>query len=291
LPEVLMSQLRDENAGRHVGLRIMRIATHHAARSRGLGSQLLSDIEAEFADAVDWLGVGYGATPELVRFWEENGYGTVHLATTRNETSGEYSVLMLRPTSAAGVELRDRHAEWFAGRIRDVLSDALTDMDPDVARAALRACPAAPTTGRSLSDADWRLIGGAAYGPALYSVNPRPFRDLALAHLIDGDPGLLDARQERLLVAKLLQQRPWPAVATDLEYHSPTTAMRSLGDTLKPLVDEYGTEAALSERERYVDGDGEGDGDGDGDRDGVGHGGGDGDGDRNGVGHGDGDGN
>ncbi|MFB6266338.1 MAG: tRNA(Met) cytidine acetyltransferase TmcA [Halodesulfurarchaeum sp.] len=288
LPDVLMSQLRDEDAGRHVGLRVMRIATHHAARSRGLGSHLLAEIETEFADTVDWLGVGYGATPELVRFWEANGYGTVHLATTRNEASGEYSVLMLRPTSAAGVELRDRHAAWFAGRIRDVLSDALTDMDPDVARAALRACPATPNTGRSLSEADWRLVASAAYGPALYSVDPRPFRDLALAHLIGGDPELLDARQERLLVAKLLQQRPWPAVARDLTYHSPTTAMRSLGDALKPLVDEYGTEAARSERERYVDvdEDSDRDGDGDEDRDGAGDADGDGAGDADGDGDG-----
>ncbi|MFB6086935.1 MAG: GNAT family N-acetyltransferase, partial [Haloarculaceae archaeon] len=105
IPDVLTSQLRDENAGVPAGMRVLRIATHHAARSRGLGSALLDAIRAEFADEVDWLGTGYGATPDLVRFWAANGFRTVHLSTRRNETSGEHSVVMLDPTSDAGQRL------------------------------------------------------------------------------------------------------------------------------------------------------------------------------------------
>ena len=36
-------------------------------------------------DTVDYLGVGYGATPRLVEFWTDCGYRTVHLSTTRND--------------------------------------------------------------------------------------------------------------------------------------------------------------------------------------------------------------
>ncbi len=67
LPDVLTTQLRDFDAGIPTGMRVMRIATHHAVRSSGLGSRLLAEIRREFSD-LDWLGTGFGATPELLRF-------------------------------------------------------------------------------------------------------------------------------------------------------------------------------------------------------------------------------
>ncbi|SFG38637.1 tRNA(Met) cytidine acetyltransferase [Halopelagius inordinatus] len=251
LPDVFTSQLRDEEAGVPVGYRVMRIATHHAVRSRGLGSRLLAEVRREFDDSADYLGVGYGATPELLSFWEANGYSTVHLSTTRNATSGEYSALMLRPLSAAGAALRDRHAEWFLDRISAVLSDPLRDLDPDVARAAIRACGGARDP--SLSDREWRVVVGASYGPGIYSAAPEAFRRLALAHLVSPDRAPLDARAERLLVRKVLQGRPWTPVSEELGYVSEGQCMRALGDAYKPLVDEYGTESAREERARYTE--------------------------------------
>ncbi|MFB6124405.1 MAG: tRNA(Met) cytidine acetyltransferase TmcA [Halanaeroarchaeum sp.] len=248
LPDVLMSQLRDEAAGRAVGMRVVRIATHHAARSRGFGSRLLAAVREEFED-VDWLGTGFGATPELVAFWAENGYGTVHLSTTRNDRSGEYSAIMLAPVSSAGDALAGRHADWFVRRIVDQFPDVLRDVDPDVARAVLRACEATPAL--DLAPADWRHVIGAASGPALYSVDPGPFKRLAVRALVDG--GLLDDRQERLLVAKVLQARDWESVADLLAFHGTAAAMRALGDAYVPLVDEYAPSSALTERDRYRD--------------------------------------
>ena len=251
IPDVLTSQLRDEDAAIPVGYRVMRIATHHAARSRGLGSRLLGELRAEYEDDADWLGVGYGATPELLSFWRANGYSTVHLSTTRNDTSGEYSAVMLDPLSYLGERLHDRHASWFADRIPDVLADSLRDLDPDVARAALRACDADPPL--DLADSSWRVVAGAAHGPGMYSVDPAPFRRLARYHLVAGDADLLAAREERLLVAKLLQARPWDAVADSLNFHSTSQAMRALGDALRPLVEAYGTAAAREELARFTD--------------------------------------
>ncbi|MFB6119679.1 MAG: tRNA(Met) cytidine acetyltransferase TmcA [Halobacteriaceae archaeon] len=247
IPDVLTSQLRDEVAGEAAGVRVVRIATHHAVRSRGLGSALLDAVEAG-ADA-DWVGSGFGATPELLDFWDANGYGAVHLSTTRNETSGEYSAIVLKPTSERGQTLHDDHAAWFADRAPAVLADALRDADPDVVRATLRATDADPDP--DLDDRDWRLVAGAAYGPALYDVDPRPFRRLAVAHLVDPAPDVLSAREERLLVTRVLQNRSWGTVAEDLGYHSTSECMRALGGAYRPLVDAYGNAAARAERERY----------------------------------------
>ena len=249
LPDVLTSQLRDVDAAIPVGQRVVRIATHHAVRSRGLGSRLLDRVHDEFVDEVDWLGVGYGATPDLLRFWAANDYGVVHLSTTRNDTSGEYSALMLRPTSDAGQALHDRHADWFAGRVRGLLSDPLRDLDPDVARAALHATDADLDT--DLSPADWRVVVGASYGAGISAVSPGAFRSLAVAGIVDRLDAL-DADAERLLVRRVLQCHDWDAVAEELGFVSTAECMRAFGDACKPLVDAYGTEAALAERDRLT---------------------------------------
>jgi tRNA(Met) cytidine acetyltransferase len=271
LPDVLTSQLRDEAAGEPVGVRVLRIATHHAVRSQGLGSALLDGVATEFGDGtatgaldaaapewdgdpVDWLGVGYGATPDLVRFWRRNGYRMAHLSTSRNETSGEYSALMLRPCSAAGRALHERTAAWFARRIGSVLADPLRDADADVVRGALAA--AAMPTPLDLTDREWRTVAAAAFGPGLYAPAPRPFRTLALHYLTGGDPAAterpdLPAAEERLLVRKALQARAWDDVAADLAFVSRRACMRQFGDAMATLVDAYGNDAAREEGDRY----------------------------------------
>src|SRR5699024_869756 len=50
LPDVLTSQLRDERAGIPTGWRVLRIATHHDARSRGFGSYLLDAVREASTD-------------------------------------------------------------------------------------------------------------------------------------------------------------------------------------------------------------------------------------------------
>ncbi len=248
IPDVLTSQLRDEDAGAQTGHRVLRIAVHGAVRSRGLGAALLDAVGREFGDDVDWLGVAFGATPRLCRFWAANGYGTVHLSTTRNSRSGEYSAVMLRPTSAAGRSLADRHAARFARRVTGVLADPLRDADPTVVRVVLGATAADPTT--DLTDHEWRVVAAAAFGPGLYDAAPGAFARLARAALVDGGCGL-DGRAERLLVAKALQRRPWPDVADALDYESRRAAMRALGEAYRPLVDRYGGTAAAREADRY----------------------------------------
>ncbi|ELY83308.1 tRNA(Met) cytidine acetyltransferase TmcA [Natrinema gari] len=263
LPDVLTSQLRDEAASDPVGRRVVRIATHHAARSRGLGSHLLERIRAEFAAGsgdgddpagVDWLGTGFGATPGLLSFWRKNDYRTVHVSTTRNDASGEYSALMLAPISDEGRALHDRHADWFVRRFAALSSDALDDLAPDVARAVLRSVDAEAGPPLELSAHEWRVVAGAAYGPGLFDVDPGPFRALVVRYFVD-DPDTVDLtdREERLLVLRVLQGQTWETVADRLAYPSAGQCMRALGDACCPLVDRYGEDAALEVRERFGD--------------------------------------
>ena len=259
VPDVLTSQLRDEAAAEPQGLRTVRIATHHALRGEGFGSRLLDEVHGEFADDVDYFSVGYGATPRLLRFWRRAGYRTVHLSASRNDASGEHSAIMVRPVGETGPgrALLDRNAAAFRDRERDGLSDGHRDVDPDVVIGALRACPARMPV--ELTEVEWRSVVGASFGPGMYDSAPGAFRDLAIAALIDGDERIegtdgdaLDDREERLLVRKVLQGRPSDSVADELGYVSTGACMRALGDAYEPLVQRYGTDFALDERERFI---------------------------------------
>ncbi len=252
LPDVLTSQLRDEAAAEPVGYRVMRIATHQVARSRGVGSRLLDRCHTEFAERVDWFGVGFGATPRLVDFWAKNGYRTVHLSITANDRSGEHSALMLRPFTAAGRKLTARHTDWFCDRIGPMLSDVLSGLDPGVVQAAIGAAQPS-TTDRldSLSARDWRVIAGVGYGPGTYEAAPQVFRTVAMAYFLS-EAAFLSDIQERLLVRKVLQGEPWESVAVGLGYASTSQCMREMGAIGRAVCEELGGEIAQTERERYT---------------------------------------
>jgi tRNA(Met) cytidine acetyltransferase len=244
IPDLLTSQLRDREAAIPVGQRILRIATHDAVRSRGLGSMLLSQMRHICSDA-DWLGVGFGATPGLLDFWRRNDFRTVHLATSRSERSGEHSAIMLDPQSAAGHDLLDRHTEWFLERLPATLTDSLAHLDPDVVRAVCRTIDGSPPL--ALSDFEWQLAAGIATGRAILATSPRPVRRLTLSHLVGGDEDLLTETQERLLVHKTLQCHDWESVSRDLDFGARSNCKRALSDAVRELVGEYGDETTLDE--------------------------------------------
>ncbi|MEF8821186.1 MAG: tRNA(Met) cytidine acetyltransferase TmcA [Halovenus sp.] len=249
IPDVLTSQLRDENAGKPDGCRVMRIATHPARRSQGLGSHLLDRIGADAKEqGVDWLGVAYGVTPELVEFWMQNGYRTVHLSTTRNDRSGEHSVVMLRPLSDQGKQLHHRHTEWFLRRTPETLRESLSTVEPAVVRAACRSTSGDPAL--DLTKWEWRHAAGLPHGKAIFETAPRAVRKLCFRYLVD-DADLLSPEQERLLIRKALQGQPW-ATVTEMEgFQTESICKRTLGSAVEPLVERYGTAAAVAELERY----------------------------------------
>jgi N-acetyltransferase 10 len=44
-----------------------------------------------------WIGVSYGLTPQLHKFWKKQGYVPVYLRQTTNELTGEHTCIMLAP--------------------------------------------------------------------------------------------------------------------------------------------------------------------------------------------------
>ena len=58
---------------------------------------LFSRLSERTPDALDYVGVSYGLTQQLHKFWKRHSFAPVYLRQTPNDLTGEHSCVMLRP--------------------------------------------------------------------------------------------------------------------------------------------------------------------------------------------------
>ncbi|XP_055030053.2 RNA cytidine acetyltransferase [Misgurnus anguillicaudatus] len=98
---------------------------------------LLLKLNERRAERLDYLGVSYGLTPQLLRFWKKAGFIPVYLRQTPNDLTGEHSCVMLK-------ELNDEDSEdqgqwlsafWkdFRKRFLSLLSFQFSKFNPTLA--------------------------------------------------------------------------------------------------------------------------------------------------------------
>jgi N-acetyltransferase 10 len=74
---------------------------------------LFSKLSERRPDALDYVGVSYGLTQPLHRFWKRSGFAPVYLRQTPNELTGEHTCVMIRPLEKS----EDR--SWLGAFTRD----------------------------------------------------------------------------------------------------------------------------------------------------------------------------
>lgn len=57
---------------------------------------LLQRLSERKPENLDYLGVSYGLTPQLLRFWKRAGYVPLYLRQTTSELTGEHTCVMVR---------------------------------------------------------------------------------------------------------------------------------------------------------------------------------------------------
>ncbi|TGZ57202.1 hypothetical protein CRM22_009984 [Opisthorchis felineus] len=64
---------------------------------------LLSRLNERAPETLDYIGVSFGATPSLLRFWKRSGYIPVYLRQSLNELTGEFTCIMLKQFNESSV--------------------------------------------------------------------------------------------------------------------------------------------------------------------------------------------
>ncbi len=228
LADALVVHMGHPEAGRLSMVRSVRIAVHPELRRLGLARRLVEHVHASYRP--DLFGTLFGATADLIAFRRSLGYRLVRVSASRGARTGEPSVVMVRPESAAAHALcRDLERELA----RDLpFQVALMTADGDLLEPELGAAlEAAPTP---MSDAEAEaLVVAYAHGPrTLESVGA------ALAHYLGHHPDRLAALPvvERTLIAtRVLDRKSWPEVgrAVGMPTH---VAMRAMRRAVRALI-------------------------------------------------------
>ncbi|XP_009895741.1 RNA cytidine acetyltransferase [Dryobates pubescens] len=97
---------------------------------------LLLKLSERQAESLDYLGVSYGLTPRLLKFWKRAGFVPVYLRQTPNDLTGEHSCIMLKMLSDEDTEQEPwLTAFWkdFRRRFLSLLSYQFSTFSPSLA--------------------------------------------------------------------------------------------------------------------------------------------------------------
>ncbi|MCW3131517.1 MAG: tRNA(Met) cytidine acetyltransferase TmcA [Candidatus Methanospirare jalkutatii] len=203
IPDLMLKHYWMEDFPKLKGVRIVRIATHPALMRRGIGSFALREL-LKWASSFDWVGAGFGVSPELLRFWLRNGFLPAHITPQRNEISGEHTVVVLK---ASNFDLEAVNAE-FVRRLVEYLCDELRDLETETALGLIRSIKRKGAPKISLGDVERCRMQKYLEGFSAYEYIADIARPLVKAFYCAGG-SINDEQNERVLVAKCLQLKSW----------------------------------------------------------------------------------
>ncbi len=240
IPSRLLAHYGHKGFPKLWGWRIVRIATHPALQRRGLGTRVLQEIVREArAAGVDWVGAGFGASEDLLRFWVRAGFLPVHISPQRNPVSGEYSVFVVLPLSRQAEDMLREIVGEFKRRLIDSLHDVYFDLSPRVGRMLL-----SPRWGEArprLRFSQKLRLKDYLTGYNTYEMASDAVWEIARAYFLSPpDERPLTEEEEVALLARTLQGRGWGMVAGLLKVKKVVEVMDILRGAVKKLVMLYG---------------------------------------------------
>ncbi|XP_077372263.1 RNA cytidine acetyltransferase isoform X2 [Festucalex cinctus] len=101
---------------------------------------LLLKLSERRAERLDYLGVSYGLTAPLLKFWKKAGYTPVYLRQTPNDLTGEHSCVMVKELNSEEQQSQWLSAFWkdFRRRFLSLLSYQFSSFTPSLALSILQ---------------------------------------------------------------------------------------------------------------------------------------------------------
>lgn len=228
IPDLVLKHFWNYDFSKRKGVRIVRIATHPNAMDMGVGSFALRKVIewAEQSD-LDWVGSGFGVSSDLIRFWLKNGFLPIHITPQRNEISGEYTIIVLRPIKVD--ESVARMNVEFIRRFIEYLSDELSDLETETAIMILKSIKGdVKCHPLNFGEIDVERLSKYFEGLGFYEYISDLARPLVRFYYSNVEKTKLDEREEQILVAKCLQLRPWREIEGEEKYRTLLNALKKV---------------------------------------------------------------
>ncbi|KAF8550100.1 DUF699-domain-containing protein [Imleria badia] len=88
---------------------------HPTVRPANAMPPLLQRLSERKPESLDYLGVSFGLTPSLLRFWKRAGFVPLYLRQTQSELTGEHTCVMVRGLNSSA----ERDLEWLGEFAKD----------------------------------------------------------------------------------------------------------------------------------------------------------------------------
>ena len=214
IPDLMLKHYWNFEFPRMKGARIVRIATHPAVMDMGIGSYALFKIvEWAYKRNLDWVGSGFGVSPELLKFWLRNGFTPVHITPQRNEISGEHTVIVLRALKNDVKDHVESMNSEFTRRLIEYLADELRDLETETAILLLKALKKDIESPRpKFGKVERRRMSKYFQGMSLYEYVSDLVRPLVRYCYSRTDRPDLEEDEELTVVAKCLQLKYWKEI-------------------------------------------------------------------------------
>ncbi|KLV09641.1 hypothetical protein ABT56_00760 [Photobacterium aquae] len=222
--------------------RIVRVAVHPHCQQQGIGSHLLRHVAEWGVGKFDYLGTSFGYVPELLSFWHRSGYQAIRLGLKRDAASGYPSLLCVLPlTEQSSAWLEDArliHGSMMAANA----SEAFSAMDSyEWLPLYLDAIGGLSVTNFSLpAPRYYQLLGlymdgGLGYELVLPALQTWLIDYLNTLVLPISEPDLL--RDCALMIAKIIQRKPWPVIVDEFGFAGRKQAEQGLRDCVSRYCD------------------------------------------------------
>ncbi|MGQ9830052.1 MAG: tRNA(Met) cytidine acetyltransferase TmcA [Thermochromatium sp.] len=239
LPQTLSAHAGLPDAPIHRYWRVIRIVVHPAMTGQGLGRSLLTELEhAARIERIDLLGASFGATTELVAFWDACGFVPVHLGSRRNAASGEHAVVVLRAISTVGEQFCERAQRRLTESLPVWLAGPLRTLDPEIIARIIGALPLPEV--EECESADWRYeLESFVAGQRTLEASLPLLSALTRRFLADAlHCGRIDLQEAALLVAALLQYHPLAELGRRLSAQGRQAVLERLRQVCGRLIAE-----------------------------------------------------
>jgi tRNA(Met) cytidine acetyltransferase len=212
--------------------RIMRIAVHPEFQRRGIGGQLISKIAEQIHSDYDIVGVSFGLTEQLMRFWQRAGFEFVRVGLTREHTAGCHSGVALKALSNKGSECVSRARQRFFKSWPYLLRGPLCDLTPGlVAKLSVHTNDVRPL---NLSEDERREVEAFAYAYRGYEMSMPVLDKLTWQVLASTSlSSVLNDNALALLVGKVIQNKSWSQLARQLGYSGKQQTIDALKNVFK----------------------------------------------------------
>jgi len=211
--------------------RIQRIAIYPSQQNKGLGSRFIAHLKQwGIKNKFDDLCTTFGATVSLTRFWQQLDFLPLRMGATKDKSSGAYSLIMSFPLTAKGCTLNKKISKQFETQFPFQLSRHLQSIDPLLALLLLKN----------------KLITDNIKTSRLHSYleGERPYQSVEfdlVALLLKHNLFTLSQEQQKLCIAKVLQNHSWLQICKQLGYSGKKQAQHSLKNTIKQLIVGHNT--------------------------------------------------